>query len=171
MRATVCPQDDGGTAEPTPESATAAHEHVGGRFVLAADCLLSWLQPELEEFRVGGYIRFDIVICMKPLTFMGDALKELRDFPEDARQDAGYQLSQVQRGEQPDDFKPMPAVGAGVEELRVWSDEGTFRVLYLARLPEAVYVLHAFQKKTQTTPKRDIDLAARRYRELIRSRT
>lgn len=108
---------------------------------------------------------------MKPLTFMGDALKELRAFPEDARQDAGYQLSQVQRGEQPDDFKPMPAVGAGVEELRVWSDEGTFRVLYLARLPEAVYVLHAFQKKTQATPKRDIDLAARRYRELIRSRT
>jgi phage-related protein len=121
--------------------------------------------------RAGAYIRFDIVSGMKPITFMGDALKELRDFPEGARQDAGYQLRQVQRGEQPDDFKPMSAVGTGVEELRVWSDEGTFRVLYLARLPEAVYVLHAFQKKTQATPKRDIDLAARRYRELIRSRT
>lgn len=94
----------------------------------------------------------------------------MRDFPLDARQDVGYQLSQVQQGEQPDDFKPLPIVGPGVQELRVWSEQGTFRVVYLARLPEAVYVLHAFQKKTQTTPKADIDLAARRYRDLMKGR-
>ncbi len=94
----------------------------------------------------------------------------MRAFPADARHDAGYQLDLVQRGQQPDDFKPMPAIGAGVEELRLWCEQGTFRVVYLARLPEAVYVLHAFQKKTQATPKAQLALAARRYRDLMRSR-
>ncbi len=107
---------------------------------------------------------------MKPVTFLVDSLKAVRAFPESARQDAGYQLDRLQRGLQPDDFKPLPAVGAGVEELRVWCEHGTFRVIYLARLPEAVFVLHAFQKKTQATPKADIDLAARRYRDLMRTR-
>lgn len=106
---------------------------------------------------------------MKPIAFVPDALKALRAFPDQARQDAGYQLDRVQRGLQPDDFKPMPAIGAGVEELRIWCEQGTFRVVYLARLADAVYVLHAFQKKSQATPKADIELAARRYRELTRS--
>ena len=107
---------------------------------------------------------------MKPITFLADSLKAVRAFPESARQDTGYQLDRLQRGLQPDDFKPMATVGAGAEELRVWSEQGTFRVVYLARLPEAVFVLHAFQKKTQATPKADIDLAARRYRDLMRTR-
>jgi phage-related protein len=105
---------------------------------------------------------------MKPLHFLGDSLKCLRDFPEDAMQDAGYQLDKVQRGQQPDDFKPMPTIGKGVEELRVWDNSGTYRVVYTARLADAVYVLHAFQKKTQATSKRDIELAKRRYTELMR---
>lgn len=105
---------------------------------------------------------------MKPLSFLGDSLKCLREFPEDAKQDAGYQLDKVQRGEQPDDFKPMSAIGKGVQEIRVWDDSGTYRVIYTARLGDAVYVLHAFQKKTQTTSKRDIDLAKDRYAELLR---
>lgn len=105
---------------------------------------------------------------MKPITFLGSSLKALRAFPDAARQDAGFQLDLLQRGHQPDDFKPMPAVGAGVEELRVWCEQGTFRVIYVARLADAVYVLHAFQKKTQTTAKADVDLAARRYRELLK---
>jgi phage-related protein len=105
---------------------------------------------------------------MKPLRFLGDSLSCLREFPEDARQDAGYQLDKVQRGEQPDDFKPMPAIGQGVEELRVWDDSGTYRVVYTARLADAVYVLHAFEKKTQTTASRDIDLAKLRFKNLMR---
>lgn len=105
---------------------------------------------------------------MKPIRFLGDSLKCLRNFPEDARQDAGYQLDKVQRGEQPDDFKPMPSIGKGVEEIRVWDDSGTYRVIYTARLVDVVYVLHAFQKKAQTTTKRDIDLAKARYSELVR---
>ncbi|WP_295389000.1 type II toxin-antitoxin system RelE/ParE family toxin [uncultured Thiodictyon sp.] len=105
---------------------------------------------------------------MKPVRFLGDALKCLRAFPRDARQDAGRQLDLVQRGLPPDDFKPMPTIGKGVEEIRVWDDAGTFRVIYTARLADAVYVLHAFQKKTQTTAKRDIDIAKARFARLIR---
>ena len=105
---------------------------------------------------------------MKPIRFLGDSLKRLREFSEDVRQDAGFQLDKVQRGEPPDDFKPMPSIGKGVEELRVWDDSGTYRVIYTARLADAVYVLHAFQKKTQATAKSDIELAKARYTGLVR---
>ena len=104
---------------------------------------------------------------MKKIQFLGDSLKSLREFPEDAKHDVGYQLDKVQRGEQPDDFKPMPSIGKGVEEIRVQDDSGIYRVIYTARLADAVYVLHAFQKKTQTTAKRDIALASKRYAELM----
>jgi phage-related protein len=103
---------------------------------------------------------------MRPVRFLGDSLKCLRDFPEDARHDAGYQLDKVQRGGQPDDFKPMPTVGKGVEEIRVSEASGAWRVIYVARRADAVYVLHAFQKKTQATAKKDLEIARRRFREL-----
>ena len=106
---------------------------------------------------------------MKLLCFLGNSLESLRDFPEDPRHDVGYQLERVQRGEQPQDFKPMPTVGKGVEELRVWDEAGTYRVIYIARLEDAIYVLHAFQKKTRATSKPDVDLARTRYTELMRS--
>ena len=99
---------------------------------------------------------------MKLLRFLGDSLTNLREFSEDARHDAGYQLEKVQRGEQPDDFKPMPSIGKGVEEIRMWDDTGTYRVVYTAGLADAVYVLHAFQKKTRATAMRDIELALTR---------
>lgn len=99
----------------------------------------------------------------KPIEFLGDSLRSLREFPDDAKRDAGYQLDRVQHGLQPDDFKPMPTIGKGVEEIRVRDDTGAYRVIYTARLADAVYVLHAFRKKTQTTPKRDIDLAKQRF--------
>ena len=102
---------------------------------------------------------------MKPVTFLGDSLKRLRDFPVDARSEAGRQLDAVQKGRQPADFKPMPGIGPGVEEIR----SGAFRGIYTARRAEAVYVLHAFQKKTQQTGKADIELARKRYLEITRS--
>ncbi len=105
---------------------------------------------------------------MKPIRFLGDSLKAIREFPKDARQDAGYQLEKVQDGQAPDDFKPMPSIGKGVEEIRIWDESGTYRVIYTARLEEAVYVLHAFQKKTQATSQRDIDMAKKRFDRLIR---
>lgn len=106
---------------------------------------------------------------MKPITFLGNSLKCLREFPEDVRQDAGFQLDKVQRGEQPDDFKSMPSIGKGVEEIRLWDEAGTFRVIYTARLSDKVYVLHAFQKKTQSTSKRDIDIAKERFNQLTKA--
>lgn len=102
---------------------------------------------------------------MKPISFLGDSLARLRDFPEDARSAAGYQLSEVQLGNDPDDWKPMKAVGPGVREVRVREASGAFRVIYLATLADRVLVLHAFQKKTQQTAQKDIDLAAHRLRE------
>jgi phage-related protein len=105
---------------------------------------------------------------MKPVAFLGNSLKSLRDFPKDVRQDAGRQIDRVQKGKQPDDFKPMPSIGKGVEEIRLWDDAGTFRVIYTARLTQAVYVLHAFQKKTATTSKRDLDIAKTRLTQLLK---
>ena len=102
---------------------------------------------------------------MKPITFLGDSLARLRDFPDDARAQAGYQLSEVQRGNDPHDWKPMKTVGAGVREIRIRERSGAFRVLYLASLPDRVLVLHAFPKKTQATPHKDMNLAAKRLRE------
>ena len=100
---------------------------------------------------------------IKRIEFLGDSLRSLREFPDDAKRDAGYQLDRVQHGLQPEDFKPMPTIGKGVEEIRVRDDSGTYRVIYTARLADAVYVLHAFQKKTQATSKRDIELAKQRF--------
>ena len=102
---------------------------------------------------------------MKPTVFLGDSLASLRDFPPDARSEAGHQLREVQKGNDPADWKPLKAVGPGVQEIRVRDGSGAYRVIYLATLPECVLVLHAFQKKTQQTAQRDITLAARRLRE------
>jgi phage-related protein len=107
---------------------------------------------------------------MKPVRFLGDSLKCLRDFPEDAKQDAGYQIDKVQRGEQPDDYKPMSSIGKGVEEIRIREDSGIYRVIYVARFAEAIYVLHAFQKKTEATAKRNVTVARERYAQMIRGR-
>src|SRR2546430_5993149 len=85
----------------------------------------------------------------KPVEFRGSALEDLRAFPQAARREAGYQLDQVQRGREPDDWKPMNAVGSGVREIRIRDAAGAFRVLYVAKFEDAVYVLHCFQKKAQ----------------------
>jgi phage-related protein len=103
---------------------------------------------------------------VKPLEFRGSALVDLRAFPRDARQEAGRQLNKVQQGRAPADWKAMSAVGAGVSEIRVRDASGAFRVIYVTKFEAAIYVLHCFQKKTQKTSREDIDLAARRYREL-----
>lgn len=102
---------------------------------------------------------------MKTLEFVGGSLDDLTDFPLEARRAAGFELWQVQRGLNPSDYKPMPAIGAGVYEIRVHV-LGEWRVIYVAKFESAVYVLHAFQKKTQKTRKEDIELAARRYKQI-----
>ena len=105
---------------------------------------------------------------MKPIAFVGNSLDELRAFPDAARHEAGFQLDKVQRGLMPDDFKPLATVGKGVQEIRIRDTSGTYRVIYIAKLEDAVYVLHAFKKKTQRTSKADIELAKQRLAELVR---
>ena len=83
---------------------------------------------------------------MKEIEFLGNSLRAISEFPRDARQAVGYQLRSVQDGNDPEDFRPMPDIGTGVEEIRVWVDTGTYRVIYTARFRVKVYVLHAFQK-------------------------
>ena len=94
--------------------------------------------------------------------FMGDSLARLRAFPSDARHDAGFQIDKVQRGKNPDEWKPMKTVGKGVREIRIKDASGQYRLIYLTNQGNAVYVLHAFPKKTQQTRKLDIDLARKR---------
>ena len=105
---------------------------------------------------------------MKPIEFCGSALDDLRSFPHTAMREAGYHLDRVQNGLAPDDAKAMPSIGAGVLELRIWDEAGTFRVVYIAKLEDAVHVLHCFQKKTQQTAKRDIALAQKRLKALMK---
>lgn len=100
---------------------------------------------------------------MKRLSFVGSSLDDLRSFPAEARRQAGFDLDAIQRGLEPSDWKPMSSIGPGVREIRVHA-LGEWRVVYIAKFVETVYVLHAFQKKSQKTRREDIDLAKRRYR-------
>lgn len=108
------------------------------------------------------------MVARKPVEFRGSSLDDLRAFPGSARHEAGHQIDQVQQGYQADDWKPMPTVGAGVHEIRIWDAAGAFRVIYVAKFADAVYVLHCFRKTTQKTSKTDLDLAGKRYRELTK---
>lgn len=105
---------------------------------------------------------------MKEVEFLGDSLKVIGGFPKDARQNAGRQLAKVQNGDLPDNYKSMPEVGKGVEEIRIRDESGIYRVMYTARMADAVYVLHAFQKKTMQTSKQDIEIAKQRFKQLMR---
>jgi len=104
---------------------------------------------------------------MKEVRFTGSARRDLSAFPDAARVRAGYELFMVQVGRAPDDWKPMPSVGKGVCEIRVRDQAGQFRVMYVAAFSTAIYVLHAFQKKSRKTSRADLELARQRYREAI----
>lgn len=106
------------------------------------------------------------MINPKPVRFCGSSLDDLRAFPESAKREAGHQIDLVQRGEDPGDWKPMSTVGPGVKEIRIREEAGAFRVVYVAKFADAVYVLHCFQKKTERTSKHDLDMASLRYRDL-----
>lgn len=103
---------------------------------------------------------------MKPLIFVGRAREDLKAFPLDARRDIGFQLDRIQRGRDPFDRKPITTIGTGVREIRYRDATGAFRVIYVARFEEAIYVLHAFQKKSQQTSKRDLMIAQQRLRAI-----
>jgi phage-related protein len=105
----------------------------------------------------------------KPIGWRGSSREALLGSPDNARREAGYQLHLVQHGRMPDDWKPMPAVGPGVIEVRLHTAT-EHRIRYVSNFAEAVYVLHAFEKKTRATRGADIELARRRYRALLDER-
>ena len=107
-------------------------------------------------------------MTIKQVGFRGSSLADLRLFPDAAKHDAGYQLDRVQRGLEPTDSKSMRTVGKSVYEIRVEDPSGEFRVIYVAKFENFVYVLHCFHKKTQKTAKKDLELAKSRYAELMR---
>jgi|SRR5688500_10940964 len=106
---------------------------------------------------------------MKRVVWLGDSLERIREFPADAKRQAGFQLERVQSGIDPLDWKAMPSIGLGVKEIRIRVG-GAFRVVYVAKFSEAVYVLHAFQKKSSKTAALDVETARRRFRTLIKER-
>ena len=104
----------------------------------------------------------------KPVEFRGTSLADLRDFPDGARREAGFQLGLVELGRDPLDWKPMVSIVNGVRAIRIREPDGAFRVIYVAKFEAAIFVLHCFQKKTRATSQKDIDLATRRYKDLVK---
>ncbi len=101
----------------------------------------------------------------KPIVWLGTSLEDLRSFPRDGRERAGRALRLVQEGGHPPDWKPFPSIGVGVNEVRVRTGR-EFRIFYVYNLPRAVYVLHAFEKKSRQTLKADVQLARNRLKSL-----
>jgi len=102
----------------------------------------------------------------KRLVWLGSSRTDLRAFPGLARRIVGFQLRRVQQGLEPNDWKPMPSVGPGAREIRIWTGLA-HRVFYVATFADGIYVLHAFEKRSHKTAKRDLDLARGRYRALM----
>ena len=103
----------------------------------------------------------------KPIYWVGTSLKDLLNLPDEVKRQVGYQLHRVQNGLEPEDWKPFQDIGAGVKEIRISEDGGAFRVIYVAKFPEKIYVLHSFQKKTQKTSTKDINIAKTRYSAIV----
>ena len=108
-------------------------------------------------------------MTVKPITWLGDSRERVRGFPSEARAAVGFELWEVQQGKDPSDWKPMPSVGLGVREIRVRAGNA-YRLIYVARFSEAVFVLHAFEKKSRKTSRIDLELARTRFRALVQER-
>jgi phage-related protein len=106
----------------------------------------------------------------KEIRWVGSSYQDILNFPVEPRKEAGFQLGKVQAGLEPDNWKPFDDVGAGVKEIRIRDAVGIYRVMYVAKFEEAIYILHCFQKKTQVTSKQDKEIAAIRYRAVINER-
>ena len=107
---------------------------------------------------------------LKGISWLGDTLNELRSWPKSVTEDMGQELLSVQRGRDPSDWKPLPSIGAGVKEIRVAQNGNQYRAIYIAKFPEAIYVLHAFEKKTQKMPTHDMEIAKKQYKALLSGR-
>ncbi len=108
-------------------------------------------------------------MILKELIWIGTTRKRLKRFPQIARREAGEQLWRVQTGKEPADWKPMPAIGPGAIEIRIHKPH-EHRVIYISTLPEGIYVLHAFEKKTRQTANKDIEIARTNYAKMQKER-
>ncbi|VAX10796.1 hypothetical protein MNBD_GAMMA26-2047 [hydrothermal vent metagenome] len=106
---------------------------------------------------------------MKEIIWLGNSHDSLMEFPVVVRRIAGFQLHLIQAGLPPDDWKPMPTIGAGVREIRLHT-KGEHRIIYIAKFEKGIYILHAFQKKSQKTAKKDLELIKKRFHKLIQQR-
>jgi phage-related protein len=106
---------------------------------------------------------------MKKVIWIGSSLDDIRDFPPEPKQEAGRLLRKTQEGDDPHDVKNMPSIGVGVKEIRI-HHRNEYRIIYVTKFREAVYVLHCFIKKTMKTDLRDIHLAKERFRLITRIR-
>jgi phage-related protein len=122
-------------------------------------------QKDCFIYSLNDYISFYIIRIMKSLKFVGSSLDDLRNFPDEARRTAGFELFSIQCDLEPSDWKPMQSIGQGVREIRIHV-LGEWRVIYVAKIKDAVYVLHSFQKKSRKTENRDIELARKRYKQI-----
>ncbi|APA85762.1 type II toxin-antitoxin system RelE/ParE family toxin [Paraburkholderia sprentiae WSM5005] len=107
----------------------------------------------------------------KEIRWLGSSYRDLLAFPDEARRLAGFQLHKIQSGLDPDDWKPIDSIGAGTREIRIKDEDGIFRVMYVTKYAEALYVLHCFQKKTQKLGRHDRKIAETRYRAITHYRT
>jgi phage-related protein len=106
---------------------------------------------------------------MKPIHWLGNTHKQVKEYPAEVKQEVGYQIDKIQRGEEPADWKVLSSVGHGVREIRIHA-ENEYRVIYVAKFSEAVYVLHTLVKKTQKTAYMDLQMAKVRYKEMLEMR-
>ncbi len=106
----------------------------------------------------------------KDINWHGSSFKDLLTFPQESRRAAGFELDKVQHGREPTDWKPVNNWGSGVIEIRLHSEDGEFRVVYIAKFAEAIHVLHCFQKKSQKTNLKDIAIIKSRYRAALDER-
>ncbi|OAJ51667.1 cytoplasmic protein [Paraburkholderia ginsengiterrae] len=106
----------------------------------------------------------------KEIRWLGSSYHDLLAFPEEPRRLAGFQLGKIQAGLDPDDWKPFDSIGAGTREIRIRDTDGIFRVMYVTKFVEALYVLHCFQKKAQKLGSHDRKIAETRYRAITNNR-
>jgi len=105
---------------------------------------------------------------LRPVVWMGNSKKSLREFPDGAQKLLGDELQLIQFGGMPKDAKPFKGVGSGVLEIALRYASDAYRVVLAVQIGKRIYILHAFQKKSKKgieTPKRDVDLIKKRYAE------
>ncbi|WP_058973408.1 type II toxin-antitoxin system RelE/ParE family toxin [Type-D symbiont of Plautia stali] len=107
----------------------------------------------------------------KDVDWRGTSLDDIKKFPTEVKKDLGFELHKIQNGHNPTHFKAVNRWGAGVIEIKIKGDDGEYRVVYVAKFAEAVYVLHAFQKKTQQTSPKDVSTIVERYKAVVEERS